>query len=320
MLKRTLLLLAATVLFIQGCSAPKANLAAFATMKRVALVNVTLDKVGTGPANDPLQQQMVDFSAEQYLAKLNTVANWQIVPPPAPAELSSAFADLASNPITAQVLNELADKNQLPGDIAGAMLGRMAMVAFKGDKAELERLKGELIGSTIKDLQNDLTQKNARVAQASALAGVPFYLSNNEGKDKALATIRRRVLADYCERHGLDGVVYVHQRSDVGTPGDIRVIVQNNRVLSSLKLNPMVVVMDRKGEVVYSSGWPRLDDLAPMKLAMPIYTGTFNARGVIGNFILDLDDPKGTSKAGYRELIEKTSAKQAEELRKALQP
>ncbi|OIN99614.1 MAG: hypothetical protein AUJ51_12330 [Elusimicrobia bacterium CG1_02_56_21] len=115
------------------------------------------------------------------------------------------------------------------------------------------------------------------------------------------------MLQDYCAKNGLDGVLLVHLASIPGSPGDIRIIVGGNRVLSSLKVNPTVLLRNKAGAIAIDGGQPRLDDLAPMKLAMPVFTGEKLPDGNFGNFKIDLDDPAGKVKAAYNELIKDTA-------------
>jgi len=320
-MKRTVLtcLLVAT-LALAGCGPDLANPTALKAMHKVALVSVSLDKVTTGPGNDLIQQQAVDYAGMMYQKQTQALPLWQVVPAEDPAAIDRHFDNLAASPIVNQVLSELADRNQLPGEVSNAMIAKAAMLAFRGGATDMEQLKKEMFAETIAQMQKDVDTARGNMVAAKGLATIPFNYSRNEKINDALSTIEARVIADYCQKHGLDGVIQVFQLTAVGKPADIRVIVQGNRVLSSLKLNPALVVRDRDGKIVFNTGSPRLDDLAPLKLAMPIYTGTKNARGMMDNLKLDLNDPAGTSLAGYNELIEETAPKRVGQLKAVLQP
>lgn len=99
-LRKQLLFLFAVLPFLfQGCGPSTVNRAAIGSMKKVALVNVTLDKVGQGAENDLIQQQAVDYAARRYVEQFGALPQWQLVQGPALAELDREFSDLASSKI-----------------------------------------------------------------------------------------------------------------------------------------------------------------------------------------------------------------------------
>jgi len=320
-MKRLLLpCLLTLAVFVSGCGPDLANPSALKSMSRVALISVGLDKVGSGPANDLIQQQAVDYAGMTYRREVGTLPLWQVVPAGDIAAIDGHFDNLAGSPVVTQVLSELADRNQLPGDVSNAMLAKAALLAFRNGPGDMDKLKQEMLAATTEQMQKEVDAARGNMTAAKGLAAIPYNYSRDPKVNDALSTIEARVIAEYCRQHQLDGVIEVFQVTAAGNPGDIRVIVQQNRVLSSLKLNPAVIVRDRDGKIVFNSGSPRLDDLAPMKLAMPIYTGTKNARGLMDNLKLDLNDPAGTTIAGYHELIDDTAKKRVGQLKAVLQP
>ena len=308
-MKKKFLLMAIciTLLILGGCGGKQYDTTKLKAMKRVALVSLTLQKVGQGEDNDIVHRKAVEYAAKVYNQKLSTIPGWQIVNPPKTEELDRAFSNLPSSKIASAVLSDLAEQNQLPGEFGNAAIAKIMIATFRGDTVNLEKLKGEAIAGTAKQMQGELDKQRKWLAWPKGMAGIPYQLSSDEGMSSALTTIRRKELEAYRKRHKLDGIILIHQASAVGSPGDIRVIVQGNRILSSLKVNPVMFVRGEGGEVAYATGSTRLDDLAPMKFAMPIYTGEKEKRGTFGNFKLNLNDPKGVSLAGYKKLIDKTA-------------
>ena len=55
----------------------------------------------------------------------------------------------------------------------------------------------------MKELQADVDRLRSDFSWADGTAGIPHYLINDEGKAKALRTIRSRVLEDYRKQHNL---------------------------------------------------------------------------------------------------------------------
>lgn len=198
------------------------------------------------------------------------------------------------------------------------------MASFRsGQQADLESLKEEMITGTAGEIQTYLNDMQSGLIWPAGFPGIPYGLvderrKTGKGLYSALREISNRILQTYCSENGLDAVLVVYLASDKGKPGDIRIITQGNRVLSSFKVNPTMVMRTAAGKVGFDYGSPRLDDLAPMKLAMPIFIGENDDKGIKRNFRLDFNDPAGKAITAYRELIDKTAEKMLKKLGKKL--
>lgn len=322
MLRQTLIILTCTTLLMGGCVSTKPNTAALKAMKRVALVSITLERVGKGPQNDPVLKSATGFANTVYRQELATVPQWQVVPAPGIKALDRHFSDVESSAIARQVLEEMADRNELDVNINNEKIAKLTIAAFSGNKEAMSQMKREIIADTLTLMQKDLNKIRSQFYWPKGKAGIPPGGMITFGTDKyrgaALRKVVTRVLEDYRVRHGLDGLLLVHQISDVGTPGDIRVIVQKNRVLSSIKVNPVVNVLGPDGEIALSVGSNRRDDLAPMKLAMPIFVGKKGAKGGITDLKLSLADPAGKGLEGYNILISDTAKDVIQDVKKVL--
>ena len=309
MFRKSIIPLICIALFLGGCASTKPNPEALKSINKVALVTLNLDRVGKGPNNDPVLKSSAGFAATVYRQELGRVPGWTAVEPPAIEELESQFSDLTSSVIARQTLQEMADQDRLDVNINNAKIAKLTMAALTGNTGAMEQMKAEIVEDTLVELQNDLNYKRDQLVWPNGKAGIPVWLVNgaqSKGKTAALREITGRILDDYCQRNGLDGVILVHQASAVGKPGDIRVIVQEDRVLSSIKVNPFLILRSAGGEIALSAGSNRLDDLAPMKLAMPIYAG-YKKRMESKYLKVNLSDPKGTAQEGYYSLISSTA-------------
>ena len=231
---------------------------------------------------------------------------------------------IASTPEAKEVLTEMADRNQLPGDVSEAMMARLIMASFRaGKQADLESIKEEMISASAKEVQDYLMQMRSGLIWPAGYPGVPTDLVGEwkkpgKGLLGAAREIFNRVLKRYCTDNGLDGVLVVFLASEKGKPGDIRIITRGDRILSSFKVNPTIKMMTAEGKTGFFFGSTRLDDLAPMKLGMPIFIKEKDTTGIERNFRLDLNDPAGKAISGYKELIDKTADKLLKKVLKKL--
>ncbi len=304
-MNKKLLLISLFSFLLLGCGGPsnvKPEL--LTTMSRVAIVTATLEKVGQGENNDLIQSQAAEYAAKAYREKLSAIPGWNIVKLPNQTALAENFTDLASSKVATDVLVALAEQDQLPGKVNGMLMAQLTMAALRGNADDLESLKKKAISGAVNQLQFDIDQGRKKIAWSKDTIGIPSYSANRDEKMRhTYSIIRDRILEAYRVENNLDGIVLIHQVSAVGSPGDMRVIVQGNRILSSLKLNPSITILSSNSELAYSAGSSNLDDLAPMKFAVPIYVNDKSNQ----KHSLNLNDPKGDTLSGYKELIDDTS-------------
>lgn len=306
------------------------------SVAKAALLAVTLDNIGAaGEANAKVLDGAVALALGKYGPGLKALGKWEMPDAPGVAELEAELSNMETSATALKVLDEMASQNRLPVADQKEMMA-LAMAALKGKKGDLETLKTKLIASNAKALQEEFRAMRGGLAWAKGLAGIPAFLLNEKqyasagsamsggqrdtAKEKkaAVREIVVRIVRDYCAKHGLDAVALVHMASVPGTPGDVRVIVDGNRVLSSLKVNPTIVLVTKDGDLAVDAGTPRLDDLAPMKLGVALYTGEALPNNGFGNFKIDLADKGGKIAAAYADLIESTSADLLKDLAKKL--
>jgi hypothetical protein len=309
MLRQILIVLICTTLLLSGCVSTKPNTAALKSMKKVALITLNLDRVGKGPNNDPVLKNVAGFADTVYRQELEKISQWQVVKAPGISELERHFAKIKSSKIAKQVLLEMADQNRLDVNLNNEKIAKLTLAAFSGNQDAMAQMKNEIVSDTLELLQNDLDEIRDELVWPKSKAGIPVWLVNSgksKGRMAALREITKKVIEDYRVQTGLDGVILVHQASQLGTPGDIRVIVQDNRILSSIKVNPAIFVLAAGSEIALYEGSNRLDDLAPMKLAMPVYAGK-KVGGTIKYPKINLADPAGKGQEGYYILVSDTA-------------
>jgi hypothetical protein len=242
---------------------------------------------------------------------------------PETRELDAQLDELAGSPIATGKLLELAEQQKISGDFDNALLAQLAFASLTGNQKLLEELQGKVLAKTLQRLQAELDTQRGKLVWPHGKAGIPYGLINNRSQvtetELALREITIALLEDYRKKHLLDGVVIVNLASQVGTPGDIRIITQGDRVLSSIKVNPTLVVRGPEGAIAMEEGASRLDDLAPWELGVPIYLGDKPQRGPIENLRLDLNDPAGKGIAAYNNLIDRTAKDLVKDVVKTLQ-
>ena len=290
-------------------------------IQKAAIAGFTLDNVG-GTANkasdDKFVREAVEYAFASYNKGITALAKWELVNAPDTSDLEKQLSDLKSSKIAVGVLDKLAMANKLPVEIKPEEMMELSMATMMGNQEKMEALKGKLISQSVSQLQDELNAARSAIVWANGLSGIPYMLicdmKRNDSKSSALNEILVELIKDYCAKNGLDGVLIVHLASLTGEPKDIRVIVQGNRVMSSFKMNPTMVVLSKEGKIGFDLGAPRMDDLAPIKWAVPIFIGDAVQGGAFTNIRKDLADPAGKALAEYKELIDKTAGKLAEKV------
>ncbi len=311
-----------SMMIIYGCASAKPDPTALKALKQVAVVSLTLDKVGTGGSNEAILYRAVNYADSVYQRGLLSIPDWQLVKAPDLAGLANQFSDLSTSKAASEVMLRLADEKKIGGELNPDLFRELLKASFTGDQQRIEELKGDVLAYTLKVAQQELDRMRSRLVWPEGKVGIPYWLAR--GVDQApetemiLQEVTKAILEDYRQKHNLDGVIIVHLASQVGSPGDIRVIVKDNRVLSSLKVNPALAIRGQGGKLILVEGSTRLDDLAPMKLAMPIFAGTMNSKNRIENLQLDLADPGESAIKGYMSLIDKTAGDLMADIKKTM--
>ena len=78
--------------------------------------------------------QAVEHAVTTYRSRLATTGKWELVEAPDPKGLEETMKTIGSTPEAKEVLTEMADKNQLPGDVSEAMMARLIMASFRAGK------------------------------------------------------------------------------------------------------------------------------------------------------------------------------------------
>lgn len=333
-MKRIMLLTAAAALLCAGSASAKVfvNKKELKDIKKVAIVTVAIDnvaRINPTEQNEQFLRDVVAYGLEVYTEGVKSLGRWELVPAPDTSGLEALAKDLSSSPITDKVMNELADKNALPGKVAGQTMMALAWATMRKDTAKVEELKTKLFADTLKEAQGGLDAERADMVWDQSLAGLPHWIirdGNPKEMSGMVATIFERALKEYCAANGLDGVILVHFKSEVGdrTKADISVIVGDARVLSSIKLNPGFMLFNKNGGYAATNGNTRMDDLAPMKLAVPIYKGVrtdskkMAGKGLIEDVKLDLPDQNGKNLESFKDLVKNSADKMMKDFNKRL--
>lgn len=297
-------------------------------IKKVAILTMAVDNIGQAnpiESNQKFLQDAVAYGLQVYTDNLKALGKWELVPTPDISGLEALVKDLPASPITQEVLNKLADKDKLPGEVDKKVMMELAMAAMMGKKDKVNQMKPKLIADAARQLQAHMDSIRGEMVWEPSTAGLPYWMMRAEkagdGLNGALYSILEKAVGDYCAANGLDGVIFVQMKSEAGdrSKADISVIVQNDRVISTLKLNPAFVLRSKDGKNAINNGTPRLDDLAPMKLGVPIYKGDrIQNQVVVERQKLDLSDPLGKAYKAYQELIKDTSDDLMKDLGKKL--
>lgn len=220
-------------------------------VKKVAMLTMAVDNIGKAnpmESNDKFMADAAEYALGVYSEGIKGLGKWEIVPTPDVSELEALMGNIAASPITSEVLNKLADRDQLPGEVDKKVMMELAMASLRGKKDKVKEMKAGLLASTGKQIQDHVNSIRGQMVWAKSTAGLPYWIMNSKksggGLNGALYEILDKAVQDYCAKNGLDGVILLHIKSQIddADTGGVRVIVADNRVLGGFRLNTAIVL------------------------------------------------------------------------------
>lgn len=320
---------------VAGCGGVEINPEDMAGIRYVGVLSLTVKKTGPqSAANDAVLQEVADYALSQAQASLKQVKSFKTYPAASfskipefqnagtVAKATGALAYLKNNP---DALSRGSAAKETTGDFMAALKAGLKAAA---DAAAAQ-------SDPAAAAQKILDSKKAEFIAASGVPFIPYGVINNVepgaaisyvngvrqgGGNEGLKQMMLEEVKAVCAKTKMDAMIVVHVETEANPPKGVYVIVGGDRVVGTLRLNMTMVMIDKNGRVIADLDWPSMDDLAPMKLAVPhsvVTKWTSSGKGVVSCEI-DLKDKGGSVLRAFKEMAADASGRMTESLRKAL--
>lgn len=278
--------LAAMIVVIGAGCAAKVNRDVLSSIKKVGILSVTIDKLGTQASDDEVMQSTVDYAAKQFSDALAKRPEWKLVP------LSYR------EPVIRDFLKKPAPQKQEGGDKEA-----------KGFAAALKKLSAAVQEAT--SLESFAEREKKNFLGAAGMPIVSYRLVVKTGptttrKGKAQvkedwSSLRKEMyprVGELASTLNLDGLIVIYLRTAIHSTVGVEVI-HGERANDTVRMAPTMALVSRDGKVAIDMGEPHIDAVTMGNAGMPIYKVAGHRGGTIilgknkSNFVIDLKDPKG---------------------------
>jgi hypothetical protein len=273
-----------------GCAA-KVNRDVLMNVKKVGILSITVDKLGTQATDDEVMQNTANYAARVYADALSKRPEWKLVPL---TYKEPAFRDFLKpaaaqkKPDGKEATGFMASIKRINDDLQAAMsvenLAKKQSVYYLG-ASDMPIIPYKMIGKT-----RSTISQNGNVQVKEDWSQVRKEMATKIGE---LAT-----------RLNLDGLIVVYLRTGIYSSVGIDV-VGGERALETVRMDPTLVLVSRDGRTAIDMGEPVIDAMTTKNAGMPIYKVAGHRGGtlVIGGskspkpdeakFPIDLKDPGG---------------------------
>jgi hypothetical protein len=338
-MKKKLLICVCLVVFVvalAGCAGVTINPEDMAGIKNVGILSLTVKKTGPQtPGNDAVLQEVANYALLQVQNKLKSVTSFKLYPVASyyklpeyqnagtVAKAAGAMAYLKNNPDAMDQNTSAA--SETTGDFMAAL---KAGIKAAAESAAVQK-------DPVAAAQKILDDNKKEMIAASGMPFIPYGVINNVkpgdgvtyvngvrqgGGNEGLKQMMLEEVKAVCAKTRMDAMIVVHVETEANPPKGVYVIVGGNRVVGTLRLNMTMLMIDKKGRIIADLDWPSMDDLAPMKLAVPhsVITEWAIPNKAVRKSEIDLKDNGGAVLNAFKEMSVDSAGRMTETLRQAL--
>jgi hypothetical protein len=338
-MKKRFLIYACLFVFVAvmaGCAGVAIKPEDMAGIKNVGILSLTLKKTGPQtPGNDAVLQETADYALAQVQNSLKAVSSFKLYPVASYynqpeymnagtiAKATGAMEYLKSNPDAMSRSNSPAKETTAKDFMAALKAGLKAAAEQAADQTDPAAAAQKALDD----------KKNEQIGAAN-VPFIPYGIINNEqqgtvsyvngvrqgGENEGLKQMVLEEVKAVCAKTRMDAMIVVQVQTEADPPKGVYVIVGGDRVVGTLRLNMTMLMINKKGEVIADLGWPSMDDLAPMRLAVPhsIVTKWAIPNKAVATTAIDLKDQGGSVLKAFKEMVMDSSGRMTNDLRKAL--
>jgi hypothetical protein len=285
-----------------GCAA-KVNRDVLMTVKKVGILSVTIDKMGTQTTDDEVMQSTVNYAARRYADALANRPEWKLVPLSAYKD-NPQFRDFLKVPV--------AQKKPTGGKEA------------TGFAAVLNKLNTGW--QSAMTLESFAQRESSHYLGASDMPIIPYKMIGKAQATSSTSQTKKgsmQVKEDWsslqkemCAKVGelatklkLDGLMVIYLHTDIRQTVGIGVTL-GERGNDTVRMDPTLVLVSKDGKTAIDMGEPVIDALTTSNASVPLYKAEGHQGGTINmgtnrpGYIIDLKDPKGKVQKDLYELTD----------------
>jgi len=339
MKKFLLFVLAAAVAVVSfGCGGAQINKDALLGVKRAGVLSLTMVKSApSNAANDAVMQQAADYALAQAEYQLKSARLFTVVPSASLAKVPAYYYAGTMSKATGALKyfkdNPDAMVTKVQDDTSTDFMAALKNGMQAAAAANAARENPAAAAQKVLD-----DHKEVLIA-AKGVPFIPYTLFNNPESGTTIKYVNGERVTDNGENQGLkmalleqakavcaaaklDAVIVVLADTLLPPPQGVRVIVGGDRVVSTIKCDMTMVMIDKTGEIIADFERPVMDDLAPMKLARPTYKAvTWRMSGGKNwpdKIEANVADPSGEILRDFKELSAEAAKRMANKLKEEL--
>ncbi|MFN0063936.1 MAG: hypothetical protein ACKVPX_15625 [Myxococcaceae bacterium] len=273
------------VILVSGCTASRVQRDTMATVKKLGVLSVTLDRIGMQDTDRQVLEQVAASTVARYTEQLAGAGRWEVVPQETlranPAFLE--FAQPTRSSVYREVLAKTAQDGAGPADPSLVM--RTLGAKMRGNAEELRQLEAENTNALAAQLEAMMALKRQNFVGAPDLPFLPYdmlrpasggtqvrYSAGNAARKPPEERMREAMVAAVARLAGtlgVDALAIAYHRIGLAA-GRGRVFV-NDRGIDTIHMAPTLLIITRDGRVAVDTGYPTLDSLSHSRFAVPVY-------------------------------------------------
>lgn len=285
------------VVALAACAPPKVNRDVLLNVKKVGILSVTIDKIGTQSTDDEVMQATVNYAAGLYADALSKRPEWRLVP-------LSVYRD---NPHFRDFLRPLAKPQKQAEEPKKEESGFLSALS----KLAKQFATPEPIEATVK-------RYSTPYLAASDMPIIPYVLIESGGSTSSTTGGQQNVsprdelfakTGALAGKLDLDGLIIVYLNTGIRHTVGVGVTL-GERGNDTIRMEPTMILVARNGKAAINMGAPSIDALSPSNASVPLYRasghrgGTFSFGTQRPDQIIDLKDPKGEVQKDFYELTD----------------
>lgn len=298
-MRRNVLAAAALSSLLVSCAHQAVNRDALASVKRVGVVSVVIDRLAAGPNDEPILRAAADRAVQLVDGTLARRSEWTVVPA---SQLKQHPRCVALAEVRPQSAAETrASDMKAVGTALLSMLktGRAAAQPAGELLSQVPARSGSrYVPASGMPVLPWTAFESARHGDGSSFGSSQQKAPPPEYPDDARESLRKEA-GKLAEELGLDAVAFVYLKTAIRSTVGINTIV-NGRGIDTVRMAPTMVVIAKDGSVVLDLGDHAIDAITQGRAGVPIYAVVYDRNGAHKDrdgrrfsLVADLADPKG---------------------------
>lgn len=315
----------AMALSLSACAHSTVNGEKLASVKRIGLLAVVIDRVAPTPADEAVLRAAADRGVVALEAALAQSGRFEVVPSASYRSNPefAAMSDVNRSTFVRAEVKRLVDTGKMVS--AEDQLAPLLALLKKKDATAAEQPKEDRTVRFTRELQAEVERAGRPYVAATGMPVFPYAaldprkassISQNRNASPEYPENVREILrvstGALAERLGLDAMAVVYLRSAVRATVGVNVIsTSTGRANDTIRMEPGLLLIAKDGTPLVDLEARPIDAITTGRAAVPVYRVEYGPNGdhVLGgkrfSLVLDLADPRGVVRTEYEALVDK---------------